>query len=135
MKRRNTRANNVEINPEGNEGISNERKKRQKTESINPIPKISKNRKFSKCKTSKNASMAIYKPKYDKPKDYKHKEDKVTNEESISHLSQLNIYYNCVYKVHDDPNKNDSEYRNIITYKEKTEFTRRNELSKLLIKN
>ena len=59
MKNRNTCAINVEINPEGNESISNERKKRHNTQSINPIPKMSKNRQCLKCKISNNDPMVV----------------------------------------------------------------------------
>ena len=100
-KRRNTRANNVEINPEGNKGISNAKKKRHKTESINPIPNKSKSRLCSKCKTSKNDPLVVYETKDNKNQNDKHREDKVSKEQSISHLSHLNICYDCVFKFHD----------------------------------
>ena len=59
-KRRNAHANNFEINPKVNEGISNKKKKRQKTESINAIPNKTKSRLCSKCKTFENASLVVY---------------------------------------------------------------------------
>ena len=87
-----------------------------------------------KCKTSKNAPLVVYKTNDDKKQDDKHREDKVTNKQRISHLSHLNIFYDCLFKCHDDYNKHDSEFNNVLTYKENTEFTRTNELSKTIIK-
>ena len=75
-KSKNTRANNIEINPEGNEVISNDRKKRHKTESINPIPSKSKISQCSKWKTSKNTPMVVYETKDEKNQDDKQREDK-----------------------------------------------------------
>ena len=133
-KRSSTCSNNVEINPEVNKAIPNKRKKRHKTQSINLIPYKSKNRLCLKCKTSKNDPLVVYKTKVDKNQDDKRREDKVSKEQSISHLSHLNIWYDCVFKCHDEFNKNDSQFNNVLTYKEKTEFKRTNDLSKTLIK-